>query len=471
MYDCIIIGAGVVGGLIARNLARFDLNVCIVEAGSDVAIGATKANSGIVHAGYDAESGSKKALLNVRGSELMEKLCRDLGVKFKRNGALVIANSESEAAHLTELKKRGEVNGVQGLEIVDSKKAKLLEPELSPNVHSALYVPSSAIVCPFQLCIAAIGNAMDNGAELKLGFKVTEILKIGEGFVVKSESEELCSRMVINAAGINADVINDYVGGEHFEITPRRGEYLLLDNLSSNVKMTIFKVPNKMGKGILVAPTVDGNLFAGPTSIDITDKLDDSVTKEGFAKILSSVLSSVANFDSKSVITSFTGLRAVPEGGDFIINHNEGFINVAGIESPGLSASPAIAEVVEEFVRNRLNPGLKPNFISTRKSENWFKELSIEEKNKVIKQQPSYGKIVCRCEQVTYGEIIEAIETHPKPSTIDGIKRRTRAGMGRCQGGFCSPSAMEILAKEYNIPIEDVTKKGGESRILVGKTK
>ncbi|MBR5156159.1 MAG: NAD(P)/FAD-dependent oxidoreductase [Clostridia bacterium] len=474
MYDVSVIGAGVVGAMVARKLSSYSLKVCILESENDVAMGATRANSAIVHAGFDAKEGSLKAKLNVKGSEMMEKVASELGVKYKKNGSLVIGFNEEDKNMLSELLVRGNENGVKDLRLLDKDELKALEPNISNNAICALYAPTGAIICPYELTIAAVGNAMDNGAELKCNFKVTAIDKTDDGYEIKSETEAVKSRCVINCAGLYSDKIAAMIGDESFSVHPRKGEYILLDKeCGCIVSHTIFRTPSKMGKGILVSPTVDGNLLTGPTSVDMEDKENKATAADGFAKIIKETYENVEGVPFNKTITSFCGLRAVGSTGDFIITSPEkGFINAAGIESPGLSASPAIAEYIADMLKDQgfeLNE--KADFNPKRKPMHYFREASIEEKNKIIKKDKSFGKIVCRCEGVTEGEILEAIRTNPKARDLDGVKRRTRAQMGRCQGGFCSPYIVELLAKEMNITYEDVTKFGAGSYINCSKTK
>ncbi len=475
MYDIAVIGGGVVGAMIARELSKYKLGICLLEKENDVAKGATRANSAIVHAGFDAKEGSLKAKMNVRGSEMMEKVCAELGVKYIRNGSLVIGFSDEDKETLSELCKRGITNGVDGVRVIDKTELKALEPNISDNAICALYAPTGAIVCPYELCIASVGNAMDNGAELFLNFAVSSIEKTEKGYNITSENGATVStKYVINAAGVYADAIAKMVGDGSFDIHPRRGEYILLDRECGNtVKHTIFRTPSKMGKGILVTPTVDGNLLVGPTSVDITDKDDNSTTSDGLSLVMRQANENIqGGVPFGKSITSFCGLRAVGSTGDFIINIKDGFVNVAGIESPGLSSAPAIAEYVAELlVNNGLALLPKPDFNPIRKANHAFREMSVEEKNDVIKKEPSYGRIICRCESITEGEILDAIRANPKATDIDGVKRRTRAGMGRCQGGFCGTYVMELIAKEYGIPLEDVTKSGGDSKMVYGRTK
>ncbi len=477
MYDVVVIGGGVVGGMIARSLSRYELSICILEKANDVAMGATKANSAIVHAGFDAKEGSLKALLNVRGSKMMEQVCSELGVKYQRNGSLVIGFNDDDRATVEALVERGIKNGVEGVRLVEKDELKALEPNISNNATCALYAPTGAIVCPYELCIASIGNAMDNGADLKVEFEVASIEKDGEEYVITSaKGETVRAKYIVNAAGIFSDKIAKMVGDDSFTVHPRRGEYILLDRECGGiVKHTIFRTPSKMGKGILVSPTVDGNLLLGPTSVDMEDKGDKSTTPEGLAKVIKECGENIEGgvpVGGKS-ITSFCGLRSVGSTGDFIITVGaENFINCAGIESPGLSSAPAIAEYVRDMLsENGLVLNEKADFNPIREPKHHFREASVEEKNEIIKKDPSYGRIICRCETVSEGEILDAIRSNPPARDIDGVKRRTRSGMGRCQGGFCGPYVMELIAKERNVAFETVTKSGGESVMVYGRTK
>ena len=473
MFDYVVIGAGVVGGLVARELTKYRLSVCIVEKASDVAMGATRANSAIVHAGFDAKEGTLKAKLNVQGSEMMEDLCLELGVKYKRNGSLVVGFNEEDEATIYSLIERGEKNGVKGLSFVRRDELVKIEPNIGDGVTCALRAETGAIVCPYELCMAAVGNAMDNGAELKLNFEVKNIEKCGDVYRISSENETVEAGAVINCAGVYSDDIARLVGDDSFSVRPRRGEYMLLDKeCGSLVGHTVFRCPSKMGKGVLVSPTVDGNLLLGPTAEDIDDKEDTSTTSKGLSHLSSLASEQVKGIQLGKVITSFTGLRATGSTGDFIINSPiDGFINCAGVESPGLTSAPAIAKYVVEMLKNS-GRELKENerFNGVRRPLHYFRELPVEKKNEIIKENPDFAHVVCRCETVTAGEIIEAIRTNPKPTSIDGIKRRTRASMGRCQGGFCTPYMVEILAREMGVPVTEITKSGGESYINVGKT-
>lgn len=473
MYDVVIIGAGVIGGMIARELSRYGAKVCILEKENDVSKGASSANSGIVHAGFDAETGSLKAILNVKGAKMMKQVTDELGVKYKNNGSIVAGFNEDDERTINELYARGVANGVEQLQVLTGEKIRKIEPGLSKDVSVALYAPTAGIVCPYELTIASIGNAMDNGCELRYGFNVDKIEYADGIYKIYKGNEFVETKFVVNAAGLYSDSIANMIGDNSFDVHPRRGEYMLLDKGNASVSHTVFKTPSKMGKGILVSPTVDGNLLLGPTSVDMTDKEDKSVYAEGLAAIRKSASDCVDNIKYNKIITSFCGLRAVGDTHDFIINSpKDGFVNVAGIESPGLSASPAIAEYVRIMLQDMgFNFELKSNFNPYRKPDHYFKNLTMEEKNKIISADNRYGKIICRCETVTEGEIVEAIHKNPPANDLDAIKRRTRSGMGRCQGGFCSTSIVEILSRELDVPVESVTKFGGNSYIVCGKTK
>lgn len=474
MYDVAVIGAGVVGGMIARTLAAYQLKICILEKCHDVAMGASCANSAIVHAGFDAHEGSLKAKLNVKGSEMMAQVCEELGVKYKNNGSLVIGFNDEDKATVEALYRRGIANGVKKLQVLNSDELHRIEPNVSKNATCALWAPTGSIVCPYELTVAAIGNAMDNGAELMLDFGVTSIEKQDNFYRVSNGTQTVEAKYIINAAGVFSDEIARMVGDNSFTVHPRRGEYVLLDKeCGSLVSHTIFRTPSKMGKGILVSPTVDGNLLTGPTSVDMKDKNDKSTTAEGLGRVMKEAQENVDGIFFNKTITSFCGLRAVGSTGDFIINIPcNNFVTVAGIESPGLSSAPAIAEYVVELLKGAgMELNKRSDWQPRREAMHAFREASIEEKNEIIKKDPAYGRIICRCETVSEGEILNAIRTNPKPRDLDGVKRRTRAQMGRCQGGFCSPYIVEMLAQEMNVPYESVTKFGGNSLINVGKTK
>lgn len=476
MFDAVVIGSGVIGATIIRELTKYNLNVAVLEKESDVCMGQSKANSGISHAGYDAKPGSLKAKFNVLGNKMMPSFTKDLGVKFKNNGSLVVAYCEEEIKILHELKARGEKNGVDKLEIIDKQDLFKLEPNISNNAVGALYAKTGGIVCPYELSIASIGNAMDNGAKLYLEFEVLDIQKKDGYYIVKAlDGREVQSKLVINASGINGSKIANLVGDNSFEIKGRKGEYILLDRESGDFcSHTIFKTPTEKGKGILVTQTVDGNILLGPTSENVEDNLTYT-TEVGLDFVKRTASNMMNNVPFYNTITSFAGVRTYSDRHDFVIEESKvasGFINVVGIESPGLTSAPAIAKyVVEEIVSNLLPLTKNENFNGTRTPDYFFKNLTVEEKNEIIKKDRRYGKIVCRCEEITEGEIVRAIHENPPATTVDAVKRRVRAGMGRCQGGFCQPHVAEIISRELNIQMEEVLKSGKNSKLLVGKTK
>ena len=464
MKDVIIIGAGVSGCAVARELSRYQLDICVLEKESDICEGTSKANSGIVHGGFDAETGSLKAKLNVLGNQMMEEMSRKLDFEFKRNGSMVVCWSEKEKPILEELLERGIKNGVQGMEILDRRQALELEPNLSDEVHAVLHVPTGGIVCPFGMNIAYAENAALNGVEFRLGTEVNSIEKLKGGYRVQTDQGTVETKYLINAAGVYADVFHNMVSEKKIHIIPRRGDYCLLDKTAGGlVSHTIFQLPSEKGKGILVTPTIHGNLMLGPTAIDIEDKEATATTAQGLNEGMEKCVKSVKNIPMRQVITSFAGLRAHEDYGDFIIEEVEdarGFIDVAGIESPGLSSAPAIGLYVRDILAGMTELKEKDNFVETRKGIVRFRELSKEEQNRLIKENPSYGQIVCRCEEITEGEILDAIHRPLGATTLDGIKRRTRAGMGRCQAGFCTPKTMEILSKELHMELKDIRKTG-----------
>lgn len=475
MYDVVIIGAGVSGVSAARELSRYKIKVCVLEKEEDVCCGTSKANSAIVHAGYDAAVGSLKAKLNVRGSEMMPKLAKELDFAYKQNGSLVICRNEDELPKLQELYERGRANGVRNLRILNKEEVLKLEPNIADDVCGALYAPTAGIVCPFELNIALAENAYTNGVEFKFNTEVENIVKLNEGYELHTSQGIFRTEYVVNAAGVYADKFHNMVSGRTIHITPRRGDYCLLDKeAGAHVTRTIFSLPGKYGKGILVTPTVHGNLLLGPTAMDVEDKEGTNTTRDGLNQVLEKAGMNVKNIPMRQVITSFAGLRAHEDGGDFIIGEAEdaeGFIDCAGIESPGIASCPAVGEMISRLIKEKMGLEEKDNFINTRQGITKTNELSREELNALIRENPAYSNIVCRCEMITEGEIIDAIRRPLGAKSLDGVKRRTRAGMGRCQSGFCLPRTMEILARECNMTMSDITKSGKGSRILVGINK
>ena len=475
MYDVIIIGGGVSGAAAARELSRYEADVCVLEKEEDVCCGTSKANSAIVHAGYDAVPGSLMAKLNVKGNAMMEQLSKDLDFPFQRIGSLVICLREEDMPGLQELYERGIANGVPDLKIIGREEVLAMEPNVTDEVYAALYAPSAGIVCPFNLNIALAENACENGVEFRFNTEVEEITKTEEGYELRTDQGIFSAKCVVNAAGVYADRFHNMVSGTKIHITPRRGDYCLLDkSAGEHVSHTIFSLPTKYGKGVLVSPTVHGNLLVGPTAIDIEDKEGTNTTREGLDEVISKAGQNVKNLPMRQVITSFAGLRAHEDGAEFLIGElpdAPGFIDCAGIESPGLTSCPAIGEMVAEIVKEKLGLREKEHFIGTRKGILDPDTLTKEERAELIKKEPAYGNIICRCEMVTEGEIIDAIRRPLGAKSLDGVKRRTRAGMGRCQAGFCSPRSMEILARELGVSMSEITKTGGDSKIVVGTNK
>ena len=477
MYDVAVVGGGVVGGTILKELSRYKIKTVLLEKDSDVCMGASKANSGIVHAGFDAKPGSNKAKFNVAGNKMMKKYARNLGVKYKNNGSLVVAFDEAEHKTLKELLIRGRKNGVKGLSIISAKKLRKLEPEISDNAICALYAKTGGIVCPYELTIAAIGNAMDNGAELITGFDVVNITRQGDCFnLVAANGKTVSAKIIINAAGAGSGKIAELCGDDTVKTGYRRGEYVLLDRESEGlVSHTLFFTPTEKGKGVLITQTVDGNILIGPTAEEI-DECDTVTTAKGLEAIIVKAKTMLKNIPFFNTITSFAGVRTYSsDKHDFVIENSKkvnGLINVCGIESPGLTSAPAIAKyVVNELIPSKYRTLQNSDYIEKRKPDNYFKNLSERKKNEIIRKDANFGKIVCRCEKVTEGEIREIIRKNPRATTVDAVKRRLRAGMGRCQGGFCQPRVVEILSEELNIPMENVKKSGEKSELLTGKSK
>lgn len=475
MYDVVIIGAGVIGASIFRELTKYNLKIAVVEKENDVAMGATKANSAIIHAGYDPRVGSLMAKYNVKGNEMFESLCKELSVPFKRIGSLVLAFNNEELNLINTLFINGKNNGVKNLKILSRDEVLLLEPNISKDIIGALYAPTSGIVGPFEYTIALMENGYQNGGEVILESEVVSIIK-NNNFIIKTkDGKEIKSRYVVNAAGVYADKIHNMICKEKFKIVPRKGEYFVMDKSQGTiVNHTIFQCPSRLGKGILVTPTVHGNLLVGPNAVDLEDKESLSTTSEGLSYIRKASIKTTNKINFRESIRNFSGLRATSDIDDFIIGEDSqvrGFIDIAGIKSPGLSSAPAIAE---DVVKILLNSGLKliknDSFTGARTNVR-FADLLSSEKNELIKKQPTYGRIICRCEEITEGEIIDAIKHSFGKITLDGVKRRCRPGMGRCQGGFCGPRVQEIIARELNIKMEEVVLEKNNSIILYGKTK
>ena len=472
IYDVIIIGAGVIGAMAARELSKYRLKVCLLEKENDVACGASKANSGIIHGGYDPEPGTLKAKMNTQGIDLLYQAARELHVPYQNNGSLVLAFSDKEDETVLELFERGQVNGIAGLSVISGNQARAIEPNLSDKVTSALLVPNAGIICPYALTIAAVGNAMDNGVELKRNFAVAAIQKVAEGYTVSArDGQSVTGKFVLNCAGGYSHKVAAMVGDDGYTIVPRAGEYLLLDKKEgSRVSHTIFQVPSEEGKGILVSPTADGNLLTGPTAAKVASPDSKAITPQGIEQVQRLAAKSVPSVNFRQVITSFTGVRSSGTTGDFIMEPSRkapGVVHLVAIESPGLTCCVAIARYAVEMLEIQgLSLEAKADWNGERENTHAFRDMSDEEKDAYIQKNPDYGRIVCRCEQISEGEIRDAIRRNPQARDMDGVKRRTRSGMGRCQGGFCGPYVMRLIAEELGIPMEQVTKNGGDSRMV-----
>ncbi len=475
IYDVIIIGAGVVGCAVARELSRSKGAMLVIERSEDVCTGTSKANSAIIHSGYDAENGTWKAKLNVRGNRMMDTLSKELSIPFFRIGSLTVCTQEERLGELEQLRERGERNGVEGLSVLSRDEALRIEPHLADDVVGALYAPTAGIVCPFRMTAAFAENAAENGVEFRFGEEVQHIARDGELWRIETDREVYHTRAVVNAAGVYADVLNNMVSSHQLCITPRRGDYLLLDTtVEGYVTHTVFQLPTTMGKGVLVSPTVHGNTIVGPTAFETDDREQTATTEEGIAQVILKQSNSIKDLPIGQVITSFSGLRASEQGHDFVLGEPDdapGFFNCAGIESPGLSASPAIAEMIAQQIREKYTLKEKQDFIAQQRDIVHMKPLSYEEQAKKIAQNPAYGVIVCRCAGVTEGEIIDAIRAPLGARTLDGIKRRTGSQMGRCQGGFCTPKIMDIMTRELGIGMEDIRKNGPGSHLVTARTK
>lgn len=475
IYDVAIVGAGVIGGMLARELSKYRLSVCILEKENDVAMAASHANSGIVHGGYDPVPGTLKAKLNSEGVELLFQAAGELHVPYKRNGSMVCAFSPEEEPIIDELYEQGQENGIPGLKILSGDEARSIEPNLSTAVTKVLHVTNAGIVCPYDLTIAAIGNAMDNGVALHRNFRVCAIRKENDTFTIASAAgEQVQSRYLVNCAGGYSDAVARMAGDDFFTIIPRAGEYMLMDKLEgSRVSHTLFQCPTVEGKGILVSPTADGNLLIGPTAKVVETPDSNDTTAAGLAEVERLASKSVPSINFRQVITSFTGIRASTSSGEFILKASDlvpGLVHAGAIDSPGLTCCVSIAKYLTGILKEQgLELEEKETWNGRRENPHAFREMSDDEKNAYIQQHPEYGKIVCRCETVSEGEILHAIRSNPKALDIDGVKRRTRSGMGRCQGGFCGPYVMELISKELSIPMEQVTKFGGNSRMVIGR--
>ena len=473
MYDVVIIGCGIVGAAAAYELSRYNLAVVVLERNNDIAMGATKANSAIIHAGYDPYPGTLMAKLNVKGARLAKELFGKLDIPYRQCGSLVLAFSGEETAELTRLLQKGNANGVPGISLLSKDETLKLEPNLSEEVVAALHAPTAMITDPWEYTLALAETAVRNGVEILLEREVTGISEIQGGYRLRAAGGDIETRMVINAAGVYSDVIHNMVAEPAFTIRPAKGEYCLMDKsegaLVSNV---IFQCPSESGKGVLVAPTVHGNLSVGPGSVSPEGRDDVATTAEGLEYIMNTARKSVPGINTRAVIRNFSGNRARSDRTDFIVTEaRPGFIDLAGIKSPGLSAAPAIAKMAVELLEGSgLSLRRKEEFIDARKRIR-FHSLTPDEKSSLIDSDPAYGRVVCRCETITEGEIRDALNAPIPPRSIDAVKRRCGAGMGRCQSGFCGPRVLELLARHYNCSPTEVLQDGAGTYVLVSETK
>lgn len=475
MYDVIVIGAGVIGCAVAHHLSAFEGSFLVLEAADDVAEGASKANSGIVHAGYDAKPGSDKARVNVKGAQMMPGLCKELGVPYGQPGALVIGFDEADRKHIELLYRQSLENGVPGCRVIGREEALRLEPNINPDVLCALHVPGSGLVSPYELTHALANASAYNGVTYKRNTRVEALKPVEGGWAVHcADGQVFETRTFVNCAGVHGGELHNQVSTRKVSIIPRRGQYYLTDHENRlRFSMTIFQVPTPMGKGVLVSPTTHGNLLLGPTAEDIEDGEDTRTTAAGLKELLQKAVKTWPGITTSNVITNFSGIRAHEQDGDFIVGAVEGAADGAfeaiGIESPGLTAAPAIGAELGEWVAYSLQLKRKANFKPMPPKPKSFSHMSPEERELAYKQDPDYGRMVCRCEMVTEAEVRAAIREPVGATNIDGVKRRTRAGMGRCQGGFCAPRVLQILCEELKLTPEQVTKFGGESQLLLGR--
>jgi len=475
MYDIIIVGAGVVGSAIARELSRYNADILVLEKSEDICQGTSKANTALIHGGFDAKPGTLKAKLNVLGNQSMDKLSKDLNIPFRRNGAFVLCFDENDLDKLEELKQRGEKNGVEGLEILNKEEIQKLENNITDEAVYALHSPTAGIVCPFTMNFALAENANENGVEFLFNQQVKGFEKNRDYWRVITDDNEFETKVVINAAGLYSDDLHNMVSDKKYNITAKRGEYFLLDKQVGNlVDKTVFQLTTKEGKGVVVTPTIDGNLLIGPTAEDIEDKAGIETSKKGLNELHEKGGKSLKSVPFNKIITSFSGLRAHEDNDDFIIEEVEdanNFFDCVGIESPGLSSAPAIGNMMADMVSKKMKLTKKENFIEKREGLPLTNHMSKDEHIELIKKDKRFGQIVCRCEKITEGEIVAAIHAPLGARTVDGIKRRVRAGAGRCQGGFCGPKVIEILSRELDLDYEDVKKSSTDAKIIFRKTK
>ena len=475
MYDIIVIGCGISGASLAYKLSRYRLNILVLEKENDVAMGTTKANSAIVHAGYDPLPGTLMAKLNIEGSRQMEALCKELDVLYRKIGSMVLAFDETDRDTLQQLYRRGLENGVEALQLLTGDEARQMEPKLSEQVVEALYAPTAAIIDPWGLCIAQAETAVKNGTDLKLDTEVVGLENGEDYLVVHTNHGDFKTRYAVNCTGTHGSEISSMMGQAEWEDRPIRGEYYLLDKQCGNlVSHVIFQCPSKAGKGVLTVPTVHGNIIVGPTADPIDDPDNTATTSSGLEKAAAASRKSIPSINLRQSIRNFSGVRATTSEPDFIIRpskHNGRLLHICGIKSPGLSAAPAIADyAMEKLQEMGLSLTEKDNWNGHRRQIR-FKSLPLEEKKKLIQENPLYGRVICRCETITEGEIVAAVHSPIPPCSLDGVKRRAGSGMGRCQGGFCGPKVMEILSRELKKDPKEIPQDGAKTQLILGRTK
>ena len=473
MYDVAIIGCGISGAALAYELSLYRLKVLVLEKENDIALGATRANSAIIHAGYDPEPGTLMARLNVEGCRMAPEICKRLSVSYRACPSLVLAFDAEDAKSVQKLYERGVKNGVPGLEILSGDQVRTLEPHVSTSVCAALYAPSSGIINPWDYALAFAEVAVQNGVELHLSTPVSAINRTHQGYMLFSGSQCFEAKRVVNAAGVDSAALHNLVAPKAFNIIPTKGSYYLMDKSEGfRARHVLFQCPSARGKGVLVTPTVHGNLLVGPDAAVSDDAHRVNTTAESLDYIKAEAAKSVPDINYRASIRCFAGMRANSDQKDFVIRFAApGFLDLAGIKSPGLSSAPAIAKYAAELLAgDGLELTKKENPITERKKIR-FKELSTEEKRRLISVNPLYGRVICRCETITEGEIVDAIHSPIPPVSVDGIKRRAGTGMGRCQGGFCGPRVVDILARERGVSPVEILKDTSGSYILCGDTR
>ena len=472
--DVVIIGAGAVGSALARELSKYQLDVTVVEKNSDIGGDSSKSNSAIIHTGYDAAPGTLESQLVVAANPMYDEICRDLDIPFKRIGAVLPAFTDEQMEQLPAIKHKAMMNRVYDVYYKTREELLEMEPELNPEVKGGLYIPRESIIDPFLFCIALAENAADNGVHFMLATKVIGIeQKDGAVTMVKTDKGDIECKYVINAAGLYCDEVASFVGKNTYTVTPRKGQFYILDKKTScQVRMIVLPIPTKITKGKLMCPTMHGNMLVGPTAEDMLDKTDKSTNAEGLESIATEVRRMIPRVNLRDTITQYSGLRAQrnPEGLNIdMYDDLKGYVNISGVRSTGLTNSVAVASyVVDLLIQAGMVATPKENFIKTRKGTPHFADMSAEEKAALIAADPRYGNVICRCETITEGQIVDAIHRTLGATTVDGVKRRVRAGMGRCQGGFCGPRVIEIIARELGISPDEVCKNDKGSEMLKG---